>query len=53
MKEKLLNRQVTFLTDDQLAQLKRVSTKTGAPISTLIRMAVGDYLKNLPAGVKR
>jgi hypothetical protein len=53
MKDNLLNRQVTFLTDKQLAQLKRVSAKTGAPVSTLIRMAVGDYLKGLPASVKR
>jgi Ribbon-helix-helix domain len=53
MKDKLLNRQVTFLTDEQLSQLKRISVKTGAPISTLIRMAVGDYLKGLPASVKR
>ena len=38
----------TFLTDEQLARLQRVSDMTGAPISTLIRIAVADYLKSLP-----
>ena len=43
-----LNQVVTFLTDEQLAQLKRTSTMTGTPTSTLIRIAVVDYLKSLP-----
>jgi ribbon-helix-helix protein len=38
----------TYLTDEQLFRLKRVSDMTGAPISTLIRIAVADYLKSLP-----
>ena len=38
----------TFLTDEQLSRLQRVSDMTGAPISTLIRIAVADYLKDLP-----
>jgi hypothetical protein len=49
----VVNRQVTFLTDAQLAALKRVSKKSGAAISTLIRMAVADYLKGLPASLKK
>jgi hypothetical protein len=43
-----LNQIVTFLTDEQLAQLKRAAFMTGAPTSTLIRIAVAEYLKNLP-----
>jgi Ribbon-helix-helix domain len=42
---KKLNRQVTFLDDAQLSQLREISAKTGAPISTLIRMAVTEFLK--------
>ena len=38
----------TFLTEEQLSRLMRVSDMTGAPISTHIRIAVADYLKNLP-----
>ena len=41
----------TFLTEEQLFRLKRVSDMTGAPISTLIRIAVADYLKSLPKSV--
>jgi hypothetical protein len=41
----------TFLTEEQLFRLKRVSDMTGAPISTLIRIAVADYLKSLPNGL--
>jgi predicted DNA-binding protein len=43
--EKKLNRQVTFLEDEQLARLRQISANTGAPISTLIRMAVAEFLK--------
>jgi hypothetical protein len=43
--EKKLNRQVTFLDDEQIARLRQISTKTGAPISTLIRMSVAEFLK--------
>jgi hypothetical protein len=43
-----LNQVVTFLTDQQLAQLKRISVMTGTPTSTLIRVAVADYMKSLP-----
>jgi hypothetical protein len=43
-----LNQIVTFLTDEQLAQLKRAAIMTGAPTSTLIRIAVADYLKSWP-----
>jgi hypothetical protein len=47
-KDEHLNQIVTFLTDQQLAQLKRAAIMTGTPTSTLIRIAVADYLKNLP-----
>jgi hypothetical protein len=43
-----LNQIVTFLTDEQLSQLKRAAIMTGTPTSTLIRFAVADYLKSLP-----
>jgi hypothetical protein len=46
-KDEALNVLETFLTDEELFRLKRVSDMTGAPISTLIRIAVADYLKNL------
>jgi ribbon-helix-helix protein len=42
---KNLVRYVTFLTADQLKQLRAISTQTGASVSTLIRMAVIEYLK--------
>jgi hypothetical protein len=47
-KDEHLNQIVTFLTDEQLAHLKRAAIMTGAPTSTLIRIAVADYQKNLP-----
>jgi predicted DNA-binding protein len=47
-KEEALNIIETFLTDEQLSRLKGVSDMTGAPISTIIQIAVEDYLKNLP-----
>lgn len=47
-KDEALNVLETFLTDEQLARLKGVSEMTGAPLSTLIQIAVADYLKNLP-----
>jgi hypothetical protein len=47
-RDEALNILETFLTDEELSRLKRVSNMTGACISTLIRMAVADYLKNLP-----
>jgi ribbon-helix-helix protein len=50
-KDEALNIIETFLTDEQLSRLQRVSDMTGAPISTLIRIAVVDYLKNLPKGL--
>jgi len=40
-----LQRYVTFLTADQLKKLRAISTQTGASVSTLIRMAVIDFLK--------
>jgi len=40
-----LKRYVTFLSESQLKQLQSISTKTGAPISSLIRMAVTEFLK--------
>jgi ribbon-helix-helix protein len=40
-----LQRYVTFLTADQLKKLRAISTQTGASVSTLIRMAVIEYLK--------
>ena len=40
-----LKRYVTFLTEEQLKKLQTISTKTGAPISSLIRMAVAESLK--------
>jgi hypothetical protein len=43
-----LNQIVTFLTDEQLSQLKRAAIMTGTPTSTLIRFAVADYLKSMP-----
>jgi len=42
---KFMKRQVTFLKEEQLAALKRISAKSGAPISTLIRMAVAEYVE--------
>jgi hypothetical protein len=50
-KDEALNVLETFLTDEELFRLKRVSDMTGAPISTLIRIAVADYLKSLPKSV--
>ena len=47
-KDEALNIIETFLTDEQLSRLQRVSDMTGAPISTLVRIAVADYLKSLP-----
>ena len=52
-KEEALNILETFLTDEQLARLKGVSEMTGAPISTLIQIAVADYLKNLPKSLSQ
>jgi hypothetical protein len=40
-----LQRYVTFLTADQLKKLRAKSTQSGASVSTLIRMAVIEYLK--------
>jgi hypothetical protein len=40
-----MNRQVTFLTDKQLAALRTAQRKTGVPVSTQIRMAVEESLK--------
>jgi hypothetical protein len=40
-----MKRQVVFLTDVQLKKLKKLSVKTGAKVSTLIRMAVAQYVK--------
>jgi hypothetical protein len=51
-KDEHLNQIVTFLTDQQLAQLKRAAIMTGTPTSTLIRFAVADYLKSF-AGTLR
>jgi hypothetical protein len=39
-----MNRIVTFLTDDQFKKLKAIQKKTGEAASTLIRMAVADYV---------
>jgi hypothetical protein len=50
-KDEPLNILETFLTDEQLSRLQRASDMTGAPISTLIRIAVADYLKSLPKNV--
>jgi hypothetical protein len=50
-KDEALNILETVLTEEQLARLQRVSDMTGAPISTLIRIAVEDYLKSLPKGL--
>jgi hypothetical protein len=47
-KDEALNIIETFLTDEQLSRLQRAPDMTGAPISTLIRIAVADYLKSLP-----
>jgi hypothetical protein len=47
-KDEALNIIETFLTDEQLSRLQRVSDMTGAPISTLIRIAVAHYLKSQP-----
>ena len=50
-KDEALNVLETFLTDEELSRLKRASDMSGAPISTLIRIAVADYLKSLPKGL--
>jgi hypothetical protein len=47
-RDEALNILETFLTDEELSRLRLVSDMTGACISTFIRMAVADYLKNLP-----
>ena len=52
-KDEALNVLETFLTDEELSRLKRVSDISGAPISTLIRIAVADYLKNLPKSLNQ
>ena len=52
-KEEALNVLETFLTDEQLSRLKRVSDMSGAPISTLIRIAVADHLKKLPKSLAK
>jgi hypothetical protein len=40
-----LKRYVTFLTAQQIKQLQAISAHTGAPVSSLIRMAVVEFLK--------
>jgi predicted DNA-binding protein len=35
------------LTEEQLKRLKAISEKTGAPVSALIRKAIGEYLKKV------
>jgi hypothetical protein len=40
-----VNRIVTFLTDSQLKKLKERQKKSGQPASTLIRMAVAEFLE--------
>jgi len=52
-RDEALNVLETFLTDEELFRLKRVSDMTGAPISTLIRIAVADYLKSLPKNLSQ
>ena len=52
-KDEALNILDAFLTDEQLSRLKRVSDMTGAPISTLIRIAVANYLKSLPKNLNQ
>jgi hypothetical protein len=47
-RDEALNVLEAFLTDEQLYRLQRASDMTCAPLSTLIRIAVADYLKNLP-----
>ena len=47
-RDEALNILETFLTDEELFRLKRISDMSGASICTLIRIAVADYLKNLP-----
>jgi hypothetical protein len=44
-----MNRQTVFLSDAQLKKLKAISAKSGAKLSTLIRMAVEEYLKGRKA----
>ncbi len=34
-----------WLKEDHLKKLKTLSEKTGAPVSALIRKAIGEYLK--------
>jgi hypothetical protein len=52
-KDEALNVLKTFLTDEQLERLRRVSDMRGASISTLIRVAVADYLKSLPKSLSQ
>jgi len=52
-KDEALNILETFLTDEQLSLFQHVSDMTGASISTLIRIAVADYLKSLPKNLKK
>jgi hypothetical protein len=48
-----LNRQTTFLTDQQLRVLKNQQKKTGMSISTLIRQAVTEFIDALERGKQR
>lgn len=41
----IMERKLIGLTDEQWKQLKALSTKTGAPLSALVRLAVKEYLK--------
>jgi Ribbon-helix-helix domain len=40
-----MKRTVVWLTPEQLVRLSRISKKTGAPISSLVRKAVEEFLK--------
>ena len=41
------NRTTVWLPDEMLAELKKLSAKTGAPMAELFRRAVKAYLKKL------
>jgi hypothetical protein len=41
----VMKRTNIYLTDEQVAKLKKLSDKTGAPMSEIVRRAIEAYLK--------
>jgi predicted DNA-binding protein len=45
MKMRSAQRLALFIESDQISKLRKLSEKTGAPVSELIRRAIDAYLK--------